>query len=547
MVRRHRQIRHRPRLAPKPKQGDSFSLLELVVIIGILITIGFITLPMLFQFIKFATYTASKEALYGARKECLISSGRYKLLEMNGVTFSTSNPQDTCNSVITASFQDECTISLDLRTGRKTSANNDGWPNTYEECVSQQKPALDIAEQQGQPAADGEPKESDVTETSKNQETPPSNTYNKANFNDGEGSFTESRISDMKKLDVNGDGIPEIISTGRTGTYIHYQLDGEWKSTKIGRGTSRPSLTIGDIDNDGKEDIIITDSEGLIFYLKNKGDYNLNDLERWSDVIIAYPSKDGPQGLTSTEISDINNDGIADLLVTGQYDNSVYLYTGNSSSGSSPYYFRPQMITSDEKVVGMAQVKAADLDGDGKKEIIAAGDDLWIYKQTQSGDWEQTSQLRMGNSGFEVKDIDDDGDLDILGGFGSTIQWYENNGSGTNLEIKELAKVTVFKQGSKIVGGSSSFTMEDVDGDGDLDIASASRGGKAISWYENIGSAKNPKYSEGQVLIEKEFSGANSVLMGDFDGDGDTDIAGGAYAGKGGNMDNRRLLIFKNN
>ena len=134
MDRGPRQRRRRLGPAPNPKPGNGFSLLELVGVISVLVTIGIITIPMLFQFIKYVTYTAGKQVLYGARKECLISTGRYQLLEMNGVTFSTSNPQDTCNSVVTAAFDDGCIISLDLSTGEKRSAGRQGWPNSYEGC-----------------------------------------------------------------------------------------------------------------------------------------------------------------------------------------------------------------------------------------------------------------------------------------------------------------------------------------------------------------------------------------------------------------------------
>ena len=153
--------------------------------------------------------------------------------------------------------------------------------------------------------------------------------------------------------------------------------------------------------------------------------------------------------------------------------------------------------------------------------------------------------MTIGNHGFEVRDIDNDGDLDILGNFGSTIQWHENNGSGSNFEQKELAKITTY-EASGTTWGSTNFAMDDIDQDGDLDIVSASRGGKAISWYENTGGDTKPAYTEGSILIEGDFGGAERVLMSDFDGDGDIDIAGGAYYGKGGGEDNRRLIIFDN-
>ena len=172
MDRGHRQRRRRLVPAPNSKRGNGFSLLELVVVISVLVTIGFITMPMLFQFIKYATYTAGKQVLYGARKECLISTGGYQLVEMNGVTFSTSNPQDTCNSVVTAAFDDGCSISLNLSTGEKRSAGREGWPNTYEGCNRQSLLAMnpkpiepEISEDQPAAKNEGDEEESNNINT----------------------------------------------------------------------------------------------------------------------------------------------------------------------------------------------------------------------------------------------------------------------------------------------------------------------------------------------------------------------------------------------
>ena len=148
-------------------------------------------------------------------------------------------------------------------------------------------------------------------------------------------------------------------------------------------------------------------------------------------------------------------------------------------------------------------------------------------------------------SSISYADIDNDGDLDILGNSGSTIQWHENDGTGSSFQQKELAKLTTYEEWGNLYG-SSNFAMEDIDNDGDLDIVSASNVGDAISWYENTGGGTTPSYTEGSILIEGDFGGARRVLMSDFDGDGDIDIAGGAYYGKGGNEDNRRLIIFDN-
>ncbi len=60
----------------------------------------------------------------------------------------------------------------------------------------------------------------------------------------------------------------------------------------------------------------------------------------------------------------------------------------------------------------------------------------------------------------------------------------------------------------------------DLDGDGDLDVLSASSNDDKIAWYENDTA---PEFSDEQV-ITTEADGAQSVYAADLDGDGDLDV-----------------------
>ena len=543
MDRGPRQRRRRLGPAPNPKRGNGFSLLELVVVIGVLVTIGFITMPMLFQFIKYATYTASKQVLYGARKECLISTGMHQLLEMNGVIFSTSNPQDTCNSVVTAAFDDGCSISLDLRTGEKSNAGQNGWPNTYEDCINQQNSNLIIAKQPDVVAVTQNQTESTSSSEGKNEqgaqesdeEAGENNEALEASFLEGEGSYTDQRINDMVYIDVDGDGINEIISVGRLGTRLHYLEEGVWKSKVLpGGDASSGAMTKGDINGDGLEDIAFVGRNGAIGYSFNKGDGS------WSTQ---YIGGDPLSGLNDIELADIDGDGRLEVLVSGDYDNSVTIYNESTQTGE----WVPQKVTSSQDQVGMFRVTTADLDNDGKLEIIAGGDDIWVFKQDSSDSWQNTQTLDMGvltGNGFEVRDIDNDGNQDILANSGNSIQWHKNNGPGNQFTQAKLADLPTFDDG-RTEWGTTTANFKDLDSDGDLDMVTINSGENSISWYENTGTESSPRFGDKQLLI-KQFGAPTSLLMEDFDGDGLIDIAGGAYYGKGGNEDNRRLLVFKN-
>ena len=114
-----------------------------------------------------------------------------------------------------------------------------------------------------------------------------------------------------------------------------------------------------------------------------------------------------------------------------------------------------------------------------------------------------------------VADLDSDGDLDIVSGsaFDNTIAWYKNDGAAdptwTATNIDTTAE------------GAHDVYVADMDGDGDLDIVSASIEDDTIAWYENqiVG---DPTFNK--AVITDSADGANDIFLADLDGDGDMDI-----------------------
>ncbi len=108
-------------------------------------------------------------------------------------------------------------------------------------------------------------------------------------------------------------------------------------------------------------------------------------------------------------------------------------------------------------------------------------------------------------------DMDGDGDLDLLSAstVDDKIAWYENDGS------QNFTEHVI----STVADGAESVTTADVDGDGDMDILSASFGDDKVAWYENDGSEN---FTE--RVITTGANGVRSVTTADVDGDGDMDV-----------------------
>ena len=115
--------------------------------------------------------------------------------------------------------------------------------------------------------------------------------------------------------------------------------------------------------------------------------------------------------------------------------------------------------------------------------------------------------------GLDVADVDFDGDLDIgitgsdgLNSNSSTdiVAWYASDGAA-NPTWTQVDKTTTLPNGAENV------FFADIDGDGDIDAASASHNDDTIVWYENLGAAQNYVLSIADVTTSNE-NAANATF-----------------------------------
>ena len=264
---------------------------------------------------------------------------------------------------------------------------------------------------------------------------------------------------------------------------------------------SRPYYKmVGDINGDGFVDIVVGGAKGpLVAYL----------YPNWEKWRIAEDGWDGVKG----ELADIDADGYLDVVMGG------IIWFANPGVDDGPW----QVHRIDHQKAH--DVAVADLDLDGRLDVVARdqsafrgnGAEILIYFQGESGSWrKQTIECPHGE-GLKPGDLDRDGDNDIvIGG-----KWYEN-------PRRVAARWTERPYTSKWREPDAKVEMADVNGDGRADIIltpAELQGEKyRVCWYQAPASPTSAAWTE-HVVVESIECVIHSLGVGDFDGDGDKDIA----------------------
>jgi hypothetical protein len=294
-------------------------------------------------------------------------------------------------------------------------------------------------------------------------------------------------------------------------TFIEHLIDG------YSYGNS--SLYVCDIDNDGDKDVLGAVIEtGDVVWWRNDGGYPIS----WEKIVIDY---NVPVAF-SVYAEDIDGDGHKDILGTSYSAHKVLWWKSN---GQEPFTWTRYVIVED--YTQAHEVCADDIDDDGDIDVLTASSglsrvDLWL---NEGGDPVRWSGYIIDDyfdtaKSARAADIDGDGIKDIIGAaiYGHDIAWWHNDGGNPITWTKYLVDSYFI--------GAHRVQAADLDRDGHSDIIGAAYLGHEIAWWRNNGD--NPITWTKQTL-ESNFTNACIAMPGDINGDGFTDIAG---TGQGNNQ-----------
>jgi len=304
--------------------------------------------------------------------------------------------------------------------------------------------------------------------------------------------------------DVNGDGKQDIlVSNSTTTTFSAFINNGNGTfAAKVDytTGSNPYSIATADFNGDGKLDVVAGDNgAATVSVLLNRGNGTFLNRTAYAAGSVVHDVATG----------DINGDGKPDIVSANYNADSVSVFINN---GAGRFAAKADFTTNSNPT----GVSIADFNGDGKMDIATTnllGGNISVLINTGNGTFATKVDYTTGGSPFAIAvgDLNDDGETDIAtANFGGTnTSVFLNNGNGT------FATKVDYSAGSTPRG----IGIGDINGDGKLDIAISNGGAGTVSVLQNRGNgifATKVDYTVG--------SGPYSVALGDVNGDGKADI-----------------------
>lgn len=343
--------------------------------------------------------------------------------------------------------------------------------------------------------------------------------------------------------DIDGDGKADIVQTNQGSNSVTIlrnnsstgDISFDFNTTTLTTGSQPYFAAVGDLDNDGLLDIAVTNfaAASVSVFRNTSTAGNVSFAAK-----IDFPTGSNP---TSVAIRDLDNDGKAEMVVSNSSGNSVSVRRNTSVPGAISFAANVNFTTGGNP----NEVALADVDGDGKAEIVTANSStntVSILRNTSSAGgltFAAKKDYPAGTTpkGVAIGDLNGDGKPELavlnLGSFSSaTFSVYRNNCSPGTIS---------FAKNDFSTGGSAQrIAIADMDGNGVPDIATAGRYGSSdygISVCRNTSTATTLNFDGPDYYLTGNY--CTGIALGDLTGDGKPDMVAA-------NFGSSSISVFRN-
>lgn len=267
----------------------------------------------------------------------------------------------------------------------------------------------------------------------------------------------------------------------------------------VGRNLGQTDLA--DLDRDGDLDFITGEQRGRIFW------FEYQSPDKWVKHDLGGDSPSDVGGA----VLDVNRDGWPDFVAGGAW------YENPKAPREKPFVRH----VFDERLQAVHDLILGDVNGDGRTDVLTMSDrnDLRWY-EIPSDPLEPWKSKHIGESVHSGISF---GDLDVV----RSNAWFENSDHGARWTIHKMTEPWGAMEPPFAVNATQTATV-DLNRDGRLDvvICDGENPNSKIAWLESPPDPRTGKWQTHPLPRGDDNSrGAlHSLIVADFDGDGDADI-----------------------
>jgi hypothetical protein len=283
-------------------------------------------------------------------------------------------------------------------------------------------------------------------------------------------------------------------------------------------GTAPIVIESGDIDGDGKPDVLVLNYTSSSFSVFRNTTTPGSATTSFA-AVTNFTTGTNPYSLA---IGDLNGDGKPDVAVTNYNQTSISVFINTSTSGIISFATRINFTTGGNPRF----ITIGDLDNDGKPDIavaVRASNVVSVFRNLSSNGGafalaaKQDFVTGTAPSSVAIGDLNGDGRSEM-------VVTHETTASGSIFPNTSTPGAISF--GTRInyttLTTPNNVKLADIDGDGKLDVVVANYGTTSASVLRNTSTAGNIS-----VATKVDFPVGNqsrTVCVGDIDGDGKPDL-----------------------